>query len=140
MSTQTKFYAFILDLGKGVHHLHASGDTLKVYLTNATPDATTHAVKADIAEVTAEHGYVAGGVDIQNDYTQGSGTGTMVSTDVAFTATGGTVGPFQYAVIYNDTATGDPLVSYINYGSAITLQDGDTVSVDFDETGVVAIT
>ena len=47
------------------------------------------------------------------------------------TASGGSVGPFRYVVIYNDTPAGDPLVAYYDYSSSITLLDGETLTVDF---------
>jgi hypothetical protein len=132
MASYNKFEQFVEDLGKGVHQLHASGHTLKVYLTNATPDAATDAVKTDLAEITNEHGYTAPS-DIQNDYTESGGTGTLTGTDVEITADGGTVGPFRYVVIYNDDPTdpADPLVCWWDYGSSITLQDGESFTIDF---------
>lgn len=132
MATYNKFQQFVEDLGKGVHQLHAAGHTLNVYLTNATPSASADAVKADLAEITNENGYTAP-VDIQNDYTETGGTGTLTAVDVTITASGGTVGPFRYAVIYNDTPTSpaDPLVCWHDYGSSITLQDGEDITIDF---------
>jgi hypothetical protein len=132
MATYVKFEQFAEDLGKGVHQLHAAGHTLNVYLTNATPSVSADAVKADLAEITNENGYTAP-EDIQNDYTETGGTGTLTATDVEITASGGTVGPFRYAVVYNDTPTSpaDPLVCYWDYGSAVTLQDGEKFTVDF---------
>lgn len=132
MATYNKFQQFAEDLGKGVHNLAAAGHTLKVYLSNAAPSASADAVKADLAEITNENGYTAP-VDIQNDYTETGGTGTLTGVDVVITASGGTVGPFQYAVIYNDdpTSPADPLVCWWDYGSAVTLQDGESFTVDF---------
>ncbi len=104
-----------------------------MYLTNAAPDAAADAVKADLAEISAGNGYTAGGEDAQNDYTESGGTGTCTGVDIVWTASGGTIGPFRYAVLYNDTPTSpaDPLIGWWDYGSAITLQDGDTFTVDF---------
>jgi hypothetical protein len=132
MATYNKFQQFVEDLGKGVHQLHAAGHTLNAYLSNAVPSASADAVKADLAEITNENGYT-GPVDIQNDYTETGGTGTLTAADIVITASGGTVGPFQYVVIYNDTPTSpaDPLVCWYDYGSAITLQDGETFTIDF---------
>lgn len=131
MAAFNKFQDFVEQLGKGVHQLHAAGHTLKVYLSNATPDAAADAVKADLAEISAGNGYTAGGEDTQNDYTESGGTGTLVGTDIVWTASLGTIGPFRYAVLYNDTAASDPLVAWWDYGSEITLQDGETFTVDF---------
>lgn len=132
MAAYNKFQQFAEDLGKGVHQLHAAGHTLKLYLSNTTPSASADAVKADLVEITNENGYTAP-VDIQNDYTESGGTGTLTGVDVTITASGGTVGPFQYVVVYNDTPTSpaDPLVCWWDYGSAVTLLDGEEFVVDF---------
>jgi hypothetical protein len=134
MATFVFFDQFTTDLAAGVHAaaLGADTDTWKVYLTNATPSTSADGVKTDLAEITNEHGYTAP-VDIQNAFDDTTGTITLAATDVVITASGGTVGPFRYAVIYNDTPTSpaDPLVGYYDYGSAITLQDGESFTVDF---------
>lgn len=132
MAAFNKFQDFVEQLGKGVHQLHAAGHTLKVYLSNAAPVAT-NTVKADIAEITAEHGYPSGGVDIENDYTEAGGIGTLTGVDKVFTASGGSFGPFRYVILYNDSAASpaDALVAWWDYGSAITCNDGETFTVDF---------
>lgn len=131
MATFNKFQDFAEQLGKGIHQLHAAGHTLKVYLSNATPDAALDAVKADLAEITDEHGYPAGGTDVQNDYTESGGTGTLTGVDVVFTASGGSFGPFRYAVLYNDTAASDNLIGWWDYGSSISCNTGETFTVNF---------
>ena len=131
MAAAVKFQKFVRDLGLGVHNLDTGA--LKVYLTNAAPNAATHTVKADLADISAGNGYVAGGADITGVYAESGGTGTLTAADVTFTASGGTIGPVRYAVLYNDTPAppADPLIQYWDYGSAITLADGETFTVDF---------
>jgi len=133
MATFNKFEAFITALAAGTHAgaLNADTDVLKVYLSNATPSASLDSVKADLAEITAENGYTAGGDDTQNAATTTSGVITVVGTDVTITASGGTVGPFQYVVLYNDTATNDPLIGWWAHTEAVTLQDTESFTVDF---------
>jgi hypothetical protein len=73
---------------------------------------------------------------------QTTGTYKLVLADVVFTAAGGSIGPFRYAVLYNDTPTSpaDPLIGWWDYGSSITLADTETFTVDFDGTnGVLQI-
>lgn len=130
MATFVKFQDFIEALGLGEHDLNT--DTLKVYLTNATPSASADADKADLAEITNENGYAAP-VDIENVWSESGGTGTLAATDKTITASGGTVGPFRYAVIYNDDHASDGLVCYWDYGSEITLQNGESFTVDFGD-------
>jgi hypothetical protein len=133
MAAFNKFQNFVEDLGKGIHQLHAAGHTLKIYATNTAPNAATHTVKADLAEITAQNGYPSGGSDVQNDYTEASGTGTCTGVDVVWTASGGSFGPFQYVVLYNDTPTSpaDPLIGWWDYGSAVTVNTGETFTADF---------
>lgn len=134
MAAAVKFQKFVRDLGLGVHNLDTGA--LKVYLTNAAPNAATHTVKADLADISAGNGYVAGGADITGVYAESGGTGTLTATDVVFTASGGTIGPFRYVILYNDTPTSpaDPLIQYWDYGSSITLADGETFTTDFGAT------
>jgi len=133
MATFNKYQDFVEQLGKGVHQLHAAGHTLKVMLSNTAPNAATHTVRADSTEISAGNGYTAGGTDTQNDATEASGTLTVTGVDVVFTAAGGTVGPFRYAILYNDTPTSpaDPLIGWWDYGSGVTLNDTETFTVDF---------
>lgn len=131
MAVFNKFNQFVEDLGLGVHNLDTGA--IKVYLSNAVPSASADAVKADLAEISSGNGYTAGGHDATGVWTETSGTATLAGTDIVITASGGTVGPFQYAVLYNDTPTSpaDPLIGWWDYGSAVTLQIGETFTVDF---------
>lgn len=131
MASYNKFQDFVEQLGKGIHQLHAAGHTLKVYLTNNAPDAALDAVKADLVGITEENGYAA--ADVQNDYTEAGGTGTLTGVDYEWTAAGGSFGPFRYVVLYNDTpaAPVDPLIAWWDYGSSITVNVGEKFKVDF---------
>lgn len=139
MATYNKFQQFVEDLGLGVHNLHTG--TIKVYLSNATPSASADAVKTDLAEISGGNGYTAGGHDTQNTYSETTGTGTVAVVDVVITAAGGSVGPFQYVVAYNDTPTSpaDPLISWWDYGSALTLLTGESLTIDFAANTLLAI-
>jgi hypothetical protein len=59
------------------------------------------------------------------------------------TASGGAVAAFQYVTLYDDTPTSpaDPLIGWYDYGSALTLGNGETLTINFDGTdGVFTIT
>lgn len=133
MATFNKFETFAGDVAGGVHDLIGTDHTLKCYLSNATPSTSLDSVKADLAEITAENGYTAGGHDTQNNGSETTGTTTVTGVDITITAAGGTIGPFQYVVLYNDTPTSpaDPLIGWWDYGSALTLQDGESFTIDF---------
>jgi len=131
MASFNKFNHFALHLGSGEHKLQAAGDTLKIYLTNNTPDADADVVKTDLAGITEQNGYAV--ADIQNDYTEAAGVGTLTGVDVTFTASGGSFGPFRYVVLYNSdpTTLTDPLIGWWDYGASITVLTGETFKADF---------
>lgn len=138
MATYNKFNSFVEALAEKSHNLGA--DTLKVMLTNSAP-TSSNSVKADLTDISAGNGYTAGGTAAAiSSSAQTSGTYKLVLADVVFTASGGSIGPFRYAVLYNDTATNDELIGYWDYGSSITLANTETFTVDFDASnGVLTI-
>ena len=101
--------------------------------SNGAP-AAANTIFANITDVSAGNGYTAGGEDTTNTYSEASGTGTLAGTKVVWTAAGGTIGPFRYVVLYNDTPTSpaDPLIGWWDHGSAVTLAAGETYSVKFN--------
>jgi hypothetical protein len=140
MAEFNKFDIFVEDLAEGVHNL--ASDELRVALTNTAPTAEDE-VLADITQIADGNGYTTGGsVAVQASSVQTDGTYKLVCSDVVFTATGGSIGPFRYPVLYNADASAktDPLIGWWDYGSAITLAEGETFTVDFDATnGVIQI-
>lgn len=139
MATFNKFNSFVEAVAEKVHNLGA--DTLKVMLSNVAPVAT-NTVFANLTDITAEHGYSAGGSQATiSSSAQTNGAYKLVLADVVFTAVGGSIGPFRYAVLYNDTAANDELIGWWDYGSSITLLTGETLTVDFDAAnGVLTLT
>lgn len=138
MATFNKFNSFVEAVAEKVHNLGA--DTLKVMLTNSAPLAT-NTQKSDLTDISAGNGYTAGGTAATiSSSSQTSGTYKLVLADVVFTASGGSIGPFRYAVLYNDTATNKELIGWWDYASSITLASGETFTVDFDpSTGVLTL-
>ncbi len=135
MASYQKFNQFVGDLANGKHDF--SSHSFKVMLTNTAP-TSSNAIKSDLTDISAGNGYTAGGqaVGTLSD-TDTSGTVKLVaSTDNTFTASGGTIGPFRYATLYNDTQSSPvkPLVGFWDYGSSITLADGESFKVDWDQT------
>src|SRR4051812_21558956 len=134
MTTPTKFFQFVEDLAKGVHNLNTG--VIKFALTNSAP-VTSNTIFANISEISAGNGYTAGGTAAAfTSGAQTSGTYKLVLADVVFTASGA-VGPFRYPVAYNDTPTSpaDPLIYFADYGTPVTLANGDTFTIDLDQSG-----
>jgi hypothetical protein len=135
MATFNKFNSFVEALAEKTHNL--GSDTLKVALTNSAPSAT-NTVLADITQISAGNGYTTGGTQAtQSSSAQTSGTYKLVLNDVTFTASGGSIGPFRYVVLYNDTAGSDELIGYYDYGTNLTVTSGNSFVVDFDATNGV---
>ena len=135
MATFNKFNDFAEQLGLKQHDLNA--DPLFVFLTNEAPLATD-ATRADIADLSTGNGYTAGGADTLNTASENpAGTMAVVGTDIVWTASGGTIGPFRYAVLYNQVGgllSTNKLIGWWDYGSAVTLQIGETFTLDFSAT------
>jgi hypothetical protein len=140
MASFNKFNSFVEYLAEGVMNLQS--DTLKIVLTNTAPVAT-NTVRANLTEVSNGNGYTTGGVAAAvSSSSQTSGTYKLVLTDTTITASGGSIGPFRYLVLVDDTPTSpaDPLIGWWDYGSSITLADGESMTVDFDATtGVLQV-
>lgn len=129
MATLQKFPSFAKAVLNGVHKFGA--DTFKAALTNVAP-ASAAIVLADLTQISGG-AYPTGGYTLKGvTLTDAAGVAKVLITDEVITATGGTVGALRYAVVYNDTAAGKPVVGYIDYGSSITLADGEELKLDFD--------
>lgn len=126
MATYTKFNSFVEALAEKTHNL--GSDTLKVALTNSAPSAS-NTVLANITEISYTN--LSSRTLTVSSSAQTSGTYKLVIGDLILTASGA-VGPFRYVVIYNDTATNDELIAYFDYGSALTMANGETLTLDFD--------
>lgn len=126
MATFNKFNSFTEALAEKVHNL--GSDTLKVALTNSAPVAS-NTVLANITEISYTN--LSSRTLTVSSSSQTSGTYKLVLADLVLTASG-SVGPFRYVVIYNDTATNDELIAWFDYGSALTLANTDTLTLDFD--------
>lgn len=129
MATYTKFQDFSEQLVRGIHDWDAH--TFKLMLTNTAPVAT-NTIKADLTEIAAGNGYSAGGTATTISISEATGTTTVSGTEVVFTASGGSIGPFRYVVLYNDTAASDNLVAFWDYGSNLTLLDTESLTVRFN--------
>lgn len=128
MATFNKFDAFVEHLAEGVHNLQTGA--LTVALTNSAPTAA-NSVLADITQISYTN--LSSRVLTVNTSSQTTGLYKLTINDLVLTASGA-VATFRYVVIYNDTPTSplDPLIGYYDYGTALTLASGETLTIDFD--------
>lgn len=114
-------------------------DQFAVALSNTAPGSEGTPPTGDGAGVIANvtqvgYGFCSARAITTTSANQAGGTLSVVLQDLTLTAGGGAVGPFRYAYVYDDTIAGDPLVCYYDYGSNITLADGETFKLDFAAT------
>jgi hypothetical protein len=132
MATFNKVDSFIEKVFEGA--INFSSDTFRIALSNVAPIAANDEL-ADITQIANGNGYTTGGSVLTiSSSSQTSGTYKAVAADLVYTASGGSMAAFRYAVVYDDTASGDPIVGWYDYGSSITLAVGETFTIDFDAT------
>jgi hypothetical protein len=134
MATFNKFNSFVEDLAEKVHNL--GSDQLTIALTaTANPPVATNTVLANLTQIAYTN------LSTRNITTatsaQTSGTYKLVLNDLTLTASGGSVAAFQYVVLYNSTAASGNLIGWYDYGSALTLANGESLLIDFDATNGV---
>lgn len=129
MAAYVKFNSFVEALCEKVHNL--GSDTLMVALTNTAPNAGTNTQLSQISQISYTN--LSSRAITVSSSSQTGGTYSLVVNDLTLTASGA-VGPFQYVVVYNDTATNDELICYFDHGSAVTLANGETYTIDFGAT------
>lgn len=131
-----KFNSFTEAVAEKVHNLGA--DQLEVALTNTLP-VVGNSVLANITQITYTN-LNARTVTVSGS-AQTGGVYKLSITDKTLTSTGGSTGPFRYVVLFNQTATNDELIGWYDYGSSITLGDGESLLLNFDDAnGVLTIT
>lgn len=107
-------------------------DTLKILLTNVAPTyATTQ--KSDITEIAGGTGYTTGGLTCTvTESAQSGGLYKLIIEDLLIVATG-VLGPFRYAVLFNDSSTGDKVIGWADYGESITLENTNSFRINISE-------
>lgn len=130
-SAQSKFNDFTNQLVRAKHDF--SSHVFKVMLTSIAP-VLANSIKGDLTEIAAGNGYTAGGPTSTITLATASGTVTISGAQAVITAAGGSIGPFRYAVLYNDTQTTPvkPLVTFLDYGAALTLGDTESLTIKFN--------
>jgi hypothetical protein len=129
MATYNKFNAFVEDIAEKVHNL--GSDQLTVALTAAAnAPVASNTILANLTQISYTN--CSSRNITTTSSAQTSGTYKLVLADLVLTASGGSVGPFRYVVVYNSTPASGNLIAWFDYGSDVTLLNGETLTIDFD--------
>lgn len=131
MATFVKYNNFVEALVNEEVDLFGTTDTLMagIIKSDDTPSASGDDELADVVQITGT-GYAA--ADIVNDGARSGGTVTVTTADTTvFTAGAGDWQQAQWAFVYDDTATGDVLMCYFDYGTTFTVGNGETFTLDW---------
>lgn len=127
MAAFNKFNAFVEAVAEKVHNL--GSDQLTVALTAAAnAPVATNSVLADLTQISYTN--LSSRNITTSSSSQSSGTYSLVLNDLVLTASGA-VATFRYVCIYNDTSASDNLICWYDYGSDVTLANGETFTIDF---------
>ena len=142
MAAFVKINQFVSDICRGVHNFTSDAtSSITLALTNAAnAPVATNTVLANLTVIAYTN--LSSRVVLITSEGQTSGTEKLVLTDLVLTAAGGAVAAFRYLVMYNDdpTSPADPLIGWYDYGSDLTLADGETLTVDYSASnGVLQI-
>ena len=126
MATWNKFQAWPETM---VEVANLGTDQFVIALTNSAPIAT-NSVLADLTQISYTN--LSSRNLVTASSTQTGGTYNLTFNDLVLTASGA-VATFRYVVVYDDTPTSpaDPLVGWWDYGSTITMANGETFTIDF---------
>ncbi len=129
MATYNKFNSFVEAVAEKVHNLGSDQLVVALCATANAPIASNTQL-SNLTEISYTN--LSSRNITTTSSAQTSGTYKLTLTDLVLTASGA-VAPFQYVVVYNDTATNDELIAWFDYGSAVTLASGDTFTINFDD-------
>lgn len=110
-------------------NLWGIANTHKAALHSDAPVQATDDELADLTQPTGT-GYTAGGEDTANNGTRATNVVNVAATDVVWTASAADWTAFQYVSVHDDTSTTDELVCSWDYGSSVTLGNGETFTWD----------
>ncbi|MEI9410702.1 hypothetical protein [Mesorhizobium salmacidum] len=132
MVAYNKFQPFSEALAEKLHNL--GSDQLKIALCDAAhAPVAGNAQLSDLTQVSYTN--LSSRNVTTSTSAQTGGTYKLTLADLVLLASGGSVAPFRYAVLYNDTAANDELIGWFDYGADLTLLSGNSFTIDFDGSG-----
>ena len=136
MATYNKFDSWVEDMQESVN---TGTDQFVVALcAAANAPVATNTILANLTQISYTNLSSRNLTTAASEQT--TGTFKLDFNDLVLTASG-TVATFRYVVIYDDTPTSpeDPLVCWFDYGSDVTLLNGETLTITFDGAGLYTV-
>ena len=124
MASFRLFDCLVQHLAEGRHDFRAH--KCQVSLTADEPQAAIDQLLEHLTGVVGQRPVEVSGSRIGNQY-------RLAGRDFVIEPAGAPLGPFRYVVLFNQSAAGAPLIGYWDYGSTITLAEGETLPVLFGE-------
>lgn len=136
MAAFNRFNIFAEDIGKGVH-IFGTHQLVVALTAAANAPVATNSILANLTQIAYTN--LSTRNVTTSSYSQTSGIAKLVCADLVLSASGGSVAAFRYIVLYNDTPTSpaDPVIGWYDYGSDLTLANGESLTIDFDGTNGV---
>jgi len=140
MATFTKINDFVEHLAEGQRDF--SADSLQIALSNTAPGSETsdptgdgNGALANVTEITYTN--LSSRALTISSSSQTGGTYSLVLNDITLSASGGAVAQFRYIYIVNTSSTtpANALIGLYDYGSALDLADGESLTIDFGADG-----
>lgn len=139
MATYNKHQAWVENM---VEAANCGSDSFEVALTaTANAPVATNSVLTDLTQIAYTN--LSSRVLTTATASQTTGTYTLDFNDLVLTASGGAVAAFQYIDVFDQTVASpvvDPLVAWFDYGSSLTLNDGDSLTLVFNASGFFTLT
>lgn len=126
MANLTIFFPFVEKIAE--KKIDLSSDTLKIALSDNAP-SNSNGVIGDITEI--NYANCSSRIISVISSEQTSGVYSLKVSNVTISASGGSIASFRYIIIYDNTS-GD-LIGYYDYGSSLTIADGQSLLISFSD-------
>jgi hypothetical protein len=129
----------------GEETFNFESDTLKLGLIdNTTPptaaDATPRWADYSGNEVSTAGGYTANGETLASvTYTEADGVATLDADNVSLSQDGSGFTDAYWGIIYDDTATNDEAIGFVELGGPVSEQAGP-VAINWNASGIMTVT
>lgn len=145
--TTTKIRDFVAACAAPI--LALEGHSIRIALSNIAPSAeasnpllANNGLLANVTQISYANYSDDMATDRQLEGLSASevaGVFAIDANDLTITAVGGDLPAWRYVYIYDDTASGDPLLALIDAGESLTISEGNSHILRFAEVGILTL-